>query len=270
MDVDVPFADAEVEEVHLSRAPLIRVVCQVRHPPLVSLSGEEGEEAAIKFAKRIEKDYPVFNRTREGTFILTPDGVRQEPGGGYTWRVKSGNGKWQVSFAPGFIALDTTEYKGRSNFLKRLSSVLVEYFEEVKPPQVLRIGLRYTNRIHDEALLERLPDLVKPEVLGLAGVSLPDSVTTGHAVTQIQYELESGGRLLVNAAILPPGAVIDSTLPGIDKRSWTFDIDAFVEDANAFDPHALNDTFTALGQRAYRYFRWAVTDQFLTEFGGQL
>jgi len=245
-------------------------VCQVRHPPLVWLSGEDAEQTALKFAKRIANDYPVFNKTQEGTLILTPDGIRQEPGGGYTWRVKSGDGKWQVSFASGFIALDTTDYKGRSDFLDRLSSVLVEYVDEVKPPQALRIGLRYTNRIHDQALLDRLPDLVRREVLGLAGVGLPNGVTSTHAVNQIQYEVDAGGRVLVNVAVLPPGAVIDSTLPGINQRSWTFDIDAFVEDANVFDVLAIHDTFKVLGKRAYRYFRWAVTDEFLTEFGAEL
>jgi uncharacterized protein (TIGR04255 family) len=46
------------------------------------------------------------------------------------------------------------------------------------------------------------------------------------------------------------------------------DLDAFREGERPFEPGAIVAEAQALAERAYGFYRWSVTDAFLTRFGG--
>jgi len=54
-----------------------------------------------------------------------------------------------------------------------------------------------------------------------------------------------------------------------EDPSWVLDLDAYVTQ-QAFDPEALRATTEELSQRIYRFFRWAVTPEFLRVHGGDI
>jgi uncharacterized protein (TIGR04255 family) len=63
---------------------------------------------------------------------------------------------------------------------------------------------------------------------------------------------------------------IDNASPSYDYPTWMLDMDSFRE----FAPGSQNggnlfEDVRALALRGYQFFRWAVTDNFLTAFGGQ-
>lgn len=262
--LDSPFDQRDIEEVPLHAAPLALVLTQVRHPSLVVLSGESGETTAIRFAQALVDDYPILDHVRETEILIAPSGVTETPGQNTIWRLRSGDG-WRVSFSTQFISLDTSDYQGRSDFCKRFDRLISTYAEIVKPPYAERIGLRYFNRLDDENILKRLPELVRPEVLGPSAVVYPPGVRLQHALTQVLYQLESQA-LKAQWGNLPTGAVLDTTVEAINKPSWILDIDSFATTNTPFNADALGATIRGLADQAYRHFRWAVTPAYIEEF----
>ncbi|MEU9824744.1 TIGR04255 family protein [Micromonospora chersina] len=252
-------------EVQLAAAPLVRVVAQVRHPALTALLGEHGEKTALRFAELVSDTYPIFGKTHEAEMVVTSKGLEGRPGQFITWHLKSADELWQVSFNHEFIALDTKRYSGRRDFCDRFDRIVESYGKVVNPPHASRIGVRYTNRIEDQELLERLPALVRPEVLGPASLMPSPSANLQLSFTQAQYAFERY-RLLAHWGLLPPGAVIDTSLTPAQQRSFTLDLDAFSDTQSEFCREEVGSTLRDLTKGAYRYFRWAVTDAFLDEF----
>jgi hypothetical protein len=69
--------------------------------------------------------------------------------------------------------------------------------------------------------------------------------------------------------ILPPAVTFDPAIEAAEARSWVLDLDAYSIDQMAFDPHDLAGLATRLTERVYRFFRWAVEDEFLVIHGGR-
>jgi len=263
--LDSPFDQRDIEEVPLHSAPLALVLTQIRHPSLVVLSGEAGEETAVRFARALADEYPILDHVRETELTITPNGVTESPGHNVIWRLRSTDG-WRVSFSTQFVALDTRDYRGRTDFCDRFDRLVSVYAEILRPPYVERLGLRYFNRIDDASLLRRLPDLVRPEVLGPSAVRCPAGTTLQHALTQVLYQSETGAALKAQWGNLPPGAVIDPAVETSSKASWILDIDSFSTSQTTFEREVLVTAIRGLADQAYRHFRWAVTPAYLDEF----
>ncbi|MGW0215713.1 TIGR04255 family protein [Micromonospora chokoriensis] len=251
--------------MHLAAAPLARVVAQVRHPALTALLGDHGEKNALRFAELVSDSYPIFGQTHEAELVVTPTGLQGRQGQSVTWHLRSADEVWQVSFNSDFISLDTKNYLGRRDFCNRFDRIIDSYRVVVGPPYASRIGVRYTNRIEDENLLIKLPMLVRPEVLGPTSLMPSPDAGLEVAFTQAQYSFERH-RLLAHWGLLPPGAVIDTTLAPARKRSWVLDLDAYTDSRSEFSREEVGSTLRDLTKCAYRYFRWAVTEEFLDEF----
>jgi uncharacterized protein (TIGR04255 family) len=172
-----------------------------------------------------------------------------------------------MSFSNDFVSLDTSNYIGRGDFCSRLDEVVAAYSEIVKPPRAVRIGIRYTNRIEDSDLVEALPRLIRAEVLGTAAVNLPEGAKLVHHLSQAQYRFADRG-LTVNWGKMPPNAVLDQTLPPVPVPTWTLDLDAFSDVVGKFSAAEIGQTERELALSAYRYFAWAVTDEYRSRFGG--
>jgi uncharacterized protein (TIGR04255 family) len=88
-------------------------------------------------------------------------------------------------------------------------------------------------------------------------------------MSEATFALDAANGLQARWGALQPGVVLDPSLPAASEPSWVLDLDAFQQEALAFDPEGLAGRVRAMSERAYRFFRWSVTDAFLTRFGAK-
>ena len=174
---------------------------------------------------------------------------------------------WQVSFSETFLTIDTAEYTGRENFAARLAAVWQLFAGIVAPPFVERVGVRYINRITEPDHLAVLPDLMRARGPWRPRCG-PRQRAITHSMSEALYQLGDHDLLQARWGLLPPGAVLDATIPPVPMPSWILDLDSFFIGKTVPDTEPITNLVTSLAERAYRYFRWVVTPEFLSTFGG--
>jgi uncharacterized protein (TIGR04255 family) len=261
MPLTSPFGAEPLREIPLPHAPLVRVLAQVKFPEIASVTRRD---FIGPFQEAIRSDYPVLREERGVMLTIGPEGVAQTAGE-HIWRFHSADGLWRVSAAPTFMAIETDGYESRADFFDRFDQVVRAAAEHFKPVFWERLGVRYVDRIEGDEMLGQLGRLVKPEVLGLGTASTAELQTL---LTQSQFGLADDVQLVARTGIMPPGATLDPTIAAAVGRSWTLDIDVSITTQSAdFDPETLRAKGEDLASRAYRFFRWSVTDDFLLLFG---
>jgi hypothetical protein len=98
----------------------------------------------------------------------------------------------------------------------RLADVFIR---KAAPPRFDWFGIRYVNRVTNEATIADLPKLVRPEMLGTAGLALPDDVTVNHSLLEEQFN-RGAHSMLIRCGILPASATIDLAVPATNLPSW--------------------------------------------------
>jgi uncharacterized protein (TIGR04255 family) len=264
--IATPFG-APVPEVPLARPPLVFVVAQVRFERLASINSED---FIASFQEAIRGVYPMMRRERQAGVLLGPDGQIATGETETVWRFDERPEGWQVTLAPDFVALSASRYTRRRDFLDRLTAVLAAAQRALRVRFCERLGVRYVDRVTDPGLLARLPELVRPEVLG-AAVTGPgaEGVQLVHGFADTTYLLPDGLELHGRWGLLPEQATFDPAIAPADGRSWALDLDASTREPTPFDPTALGARAEAACERIYRFFRWAVLDEFLVAHGGQ-
>lgn len=265
--VENPFGDERVEEVQLQRAPLVQVVAQVRFPKILSLATEVGISGV---QAELRSRYPVLQQEKTVGVLITPNGVTA--GGQETdtvWRLATKDSDWTVSVGSTFVALATMNYTSREDFCGRLDHILDVMARVVDPVVAERVGLRYTDRVDEPAHVASLADFVRPELLGGYAIGLPGGVTLDHTLCESLYTFD-GSHLMARWGVLPPGAILDAGIPAVEGRSWILDLDVFKVGRTDFDVAELSSTVRGFADQAYRFFRWAVTDELLRESGGDV
>jgi len=259
--IDEPFG-AAIPSIPLRRSPLTFVVAQVRFPLVVSIA----EESFIgPFQELIRGTYGDLRREDEAQVLIGPDGV-QTLKGGVVWRFSDSLSGWEVALTPEFVALATSQYTDRQDFLTRLRQVIDALETWLRPTKVRRLGVRYINRVQEPDHLEHLRALLRPEVLGPYGVDRPEAVNLTNALTEVDYQFTDETALKARWGVLGPKTTFDPAIAPVDSPSWVLDLDAS-HDERDFDPAAIVDQVQLFTDRIYRYFRWAVTDEFLTLHG---
>ena len=266
VDVTTPFGD-QVEEIPLSSAPLIAVVSQIRFPPIASITHEE---FIGSFQEQIRRDFPVLRKEREVSVVLSPDGVGPAGEPTTVWRFsdRPHEPEWTVSLAPSFIALDTSKYESRANFLKRLRSLLVALGNTIAPSTCDRIGVRYVDRVLLDESNNNLADLVRPEVLGVTTVDPGGEANLSYSVSDTEFRVGEA-TLHGRWGMVPPGVQMDP-LHGMatDSPSWILDLDMYSSDYMEFDVDLLISASEHFAECIYRFFRWATRPDLLHRYGG--
>jgi len=262
-----PFGDDKLDDILLADAPLLRVLTQVRFPPLSVLSKNLIEQSLSPIVAELSKSFPIYEQGHEMQVEIGPQGVRQSEGSPIA-TMQSGDSKWKLSLGPSFLSLETSSYVSRPDFLKRLQEVLNVVFRHIAIPRFDRIGCRYTNRIDDPSRLARIDQFVRPAVLGGFGVGQPSTVKMAHSLSDTLY-VADGYQLGARWGFLPPNGNIDPSLPASTLESWTLDLDAYDENPRTLDADGVVTAVERLSNVANRYFRWVITDDFLKEFGGE-
>lgn len=265
-----PLSGPAPTEVPLANAPLIRVVAQIRFPQILAI---RNPDRVAGFQESIRSAYPILKEERVHHIILGPGGSPsvQE---GKIWRFKDQDGAdgWRVSLGVDYVALETTTYTSRKDFLARLNEVLTGVENVFKPAEAQRLGLRYIDRITDSGL-EKIGELIRPKVLGIcdAGLNGEDKLSKAaqHVITEAQFLAEEG-HIQSRWGMLPPNITFDpEVIEAIDRQSFLLDFDMFSTSRHPFVAKQLTDTATSFAMRLYAIFREMVTDKFLTFYGGK-
>jgi uncharacterized protein (TIGR04255 family) len=264
-----PFAVEAPGDVPLPDAPLVRAIAQVRFPHLTGFAINE-DAVATGVAAALAEQYPLMEVGQEVSVTITAEGVSENRSATRLWRLMSADRAWQVSFSGTFLSIDTTNYVRRSDFAQRLADAWTALTQQVAVPYIERLGVRYANQLTDREHLKRLPELLRPEVLGISMTQESNTAVLASALNEAQYQFPDGSVFHSRWGLLPAGASIDSARPACDYPTWFLDMDSF----HAWVPGSekgenLYEDVRALALRGYQFFRWAVTGEFLSAFGGE-
>ncbi len=257
-------------EVPLHNAPLVRVIAQVRFPPILAIHKTDG---VADFQEALRGDYPHLQRNDVRNFEL---GADREPNisEAVIWRLADGPepATWRVSLGMDFVALETSRYGSRNDFIARLGTVLASVETCFEPAEAQRLGLRYIDRLEGEAV-HRIGELVQPSVLGILkpGEGPPDVLrgATAHLMTQAQF-VAVEGTIQSRWGNLPANATHDpDALQPVGEPSWVLDLDMFALQALPFKSDELVGMTEAFAKRIYSVFRLMVTEEFLRFYGGR-
>lgn len=251
-------------EVPLPHAPLVRVIAQVRFPTILSI---RNPEEVATFQENVRSAYPILNQEQVRRVVLNADPPAspkiQED---VVWRFHDRDRKWRVSLATDFVALETSRYDNRRDFLTRLQSIVGAVETTMNPQEALRLGIRYIDRITGPALRD-VSKLIRREVLGVSLCPIGEAAET--VLTETQFRAQEGS-LQARWGLLPANGTIDpGTLEPIDEPSWILDLDMSSSEPLDFSADVLGNTAERFTERVYSVFRWMVTTDFLHFYGGQ-
>ncbi|MGE3536375.1 MAG: TIGR04255 family protein [Candidatus Tectimicrobiota bacterium] len=260
-----PLVDLPPPEISLPQAPLVRVIAQVRFPVIASI---EQRAFIAAFQEALRPMYPVLRPEMAQGFLVGPQGIAPAPAQ-TIWRFNDLAGHWRVSLAPDFLALETTAYSSRDDFVARLQTALDALHRHIGPQLADRLGLRYIDRVLLSAE-EDCGGLVRCEIKGL--FATPLARYTRQALSESLFVLpEAGAQFVARWGQLPPRGTIDpGALEPVDSASWILDLDMFSQEPRPFDTEALVAEARRYAERIYTMFRWVVTDEFLRRYGGEL
>jgi len=261
--IDHPFGPP-VPEIHLAEAPLALVVAQLAFP--LELRSDQGAFLA-SFQEALHDTYPVLRRLEQVRLEFTPEGPRtREPQP--VWNFTDPSSPWMVAVSRDFLSLSTSIYTNRDDFLARLAFVLEKLQVWSAPALADRFGVRYVMRITKPEHRNIVGSLLRKEVAGTLGLDWGQgNVQPRYQLSDAVFDLGDDSSLHARWGLLPPNGTIDPHLPPISEPGVILDLDVFTEKPRPYsviDLHTLARTFC---ERQYRFFRWAVTDEFLKTFG---
>ncbi len=257
-----PFADPTPAEVPLAAAPLIRVIAQVRFPLVTAI---EQLEFIAPFQEAIRATYPILRQEQTQQLVL---GGSMAPAmrPSTAWRFSSEDAHWRVSLTSDFLALETTRYTSRNDFLGRFEVVVAALVAQVDPKLIDRVGVRFIDRISGDDL-DRIGKFIRPEVRGLSGG--PAATWVSHSITETVFSRDEV-QALVRWGQLPPRVTVDpAAIEPSESPSWILDLDMFSLKPAPFSVERVVTDTRHYMERLYTFFRWVVTDDFLRHYGAQ-
>lgn len=257
--------DSSVQEISLSRAPLVNVIAQIRFPAVMKIQADSAFVAT--FQELIRKDYPIMHSERQLGVMIGPGGPQPQDAG-TIWRFASRDpDAWQVTLAPSFVSLSAKRYTRRSDFLARLSVVLNALESWLHPDVCDRIGIRYIDRVTGEQLA-KLTELIRPEILGVLSSEVTlNGAEVVHALSDTLFKLDDSSQLRGRWGRIPVGATYDAAIEPVREPSWVLDLDRYTSQPEDFDLAAIAARVSDFCEGIYAFFRSTVTDKFLDEFG---
>ncbi len=265
-----PLNPTPTPEVPLPRAPLERVIAQVRFPPILTI--RDPDKVAV-FQEAIRETYPNLSQEQVHS-IEVHGGQAPSISQGQVWRLadRARDPRWRVSLGVDFVALETSSYDSRSDFLERLQTVLAAVEHGFRPASATRLGLRYIDRLTDDAV-DQVAELVHPDVLGIIKPARNPHAVLGesvvHLMTEVQFLAQNAARVQGRWGLLPANVTYDpDALEPVGNRSWVLDLDMYTTESQTFESEKLLTTATGFAKCLYWLFRQMVKDDFLRYYGG--
>jgi uncharacterized protein (TIGR04255 family) len=260
-----PLVDPPPSDVKLERAPLSLVVTQFRFAPITKM---EDQAYIASFQEQVRGEYPLLVPERMTlSMTLGAPSASTSVNTRTIWRMNSLDDRWRLILCQDFVALETTAYQSRADFLERWGRILSAFSSSFRDVTGLRFGLRYVNRISDPGLLSRIPELIRKEALGISALLPPAGVALSEAVYAVPE-----GSMLARWGFLPPGTTHDMGIQPAPMASWILDYDLFVDSNQSGRPIAPEEIAQKAHEfclRGYSFFRWMTTEDFLIAHGGK-
>ncbi|WP_306149230.1 MULTISPECIES: TIGR04255 family protein [unclassified Roseibium] len=255
-----PLAGDPPKEIPLKNAPLARVLCQVQFNDVLSISDERFIAA---FQEEIRQIYPVLRK--EEVEVVSLAGSRPEVKKETLWRFYDENTIWRVSLTHDFVSIETLNYSSRNDFVDRIGKVVNSAQKTIGIDPIKRIGVRYIDRILTVEP-RRLQKILNQHVVGILASEFSENID--RSMTEF-FAKVSNGELIARWGFVPANSVYEQLLSPLDKKSWVLDIDVYTTPELYNGKIHSQDAVTVsreLAERAYAFFRWAVTDDFLNEY----
>lgn len=247
------------EDVVFDHAPLVRVLCQIRFPPVLSLltvAGVTGFQAGIR------EHYPTLLPAEPNAFIqVSRDqvGVETQPP---VWRFVDQERQWTVGLAANFVSLETPTYTHIDEFLERFQHVLSVLHRTIRPATSLRIGMRKVNIIEVHGRdSSSLTGAVRRELLGPISVEGFPALISGY-FSQLVFEEE------YNQLVVRHGLAAEDEDSDQESLRFVIDLDYFTErpyDVDGTD--SLVDLLRHFSDGMTSFFHWSVEDDYKTNLG---
>jgi uncharacterized protein (TIGR04255 family) len=259
---DNPFELQKYKEIDLPKAPLKRVIAQVRFPTILLV---EDRQYIASFHDSLRNDYPILSSQKGiSVNIFKPEDKREET----LWNFVDESKKWRIVLAPEFIAIETLEYSSRTDFLERFEKILACLEENIDIDMCTRIGVRYINQITGDSF-DNVSNLFRSEILGIYESGLKEQISS--SLRQTVFSISKKVNLNARWGVLAKNQTYDpNSLEPINKKSWIFDLDAFSEKGQSFDSGEILKQTKKLSEYAYNFFRWSIKKEFITKYGGQI
>jgi uncharacterized protein (TIGR04255 family) len=210
-------------------------VCELRYPVLLELE----ETAPVKFQTAIRRDYPRYERRTNFKFHIGMEHTREPE-----YHFTSVNKKWTVRVTTSAVSLETDNYSGFTEFMKRIKGIVAAANQFIDSPLFTRVGLRYVDAIpvprqeFDQWVNE---ELVRPLMGGRYGQ--PEMCWQ-----IIQGACESGNFTFQHG--------IRKETPG----DYILDFDFFKEDVEI---KSVETVLRALHKESLKLFFWAIVNKSL-------
>ncbi|RYZ88488.1 MAG: TIGR04255 family protein [Proteobacteria bacterium] len=252
------------KEVHLTNAPLVRVIAQVKFPIVSSI---EDTKFIGGFQEALRSKYPILRKEHSTVFTIH---IGDQPSGQQetVWRFTDKEDNWRVSLSPSFLAIEAMKYTNRQDFFNRFKEILIALKEWVDPVFCERIGVRFIDRISGSHY-KNIRNLIKPEILGLS--SFDDDQFFMQNFTQSFFSINQADRFSARYGSLPQDQTYDpSAVDPLKEKSWILDLDMFSEERLDLDPEIIYRKSLLFADNIYSFFRWTVTEEFLKAYGGTI
>ena len=164
------------------------------------------------------------------------------------WRFSNAQRQCRNTLNQDFLAIETTSYESRTDFLANLREVLRLFQTIFQLKTATRLGMRYIDQIKPPSF-DRIGDLLIPEVLGTAKLFGKEAQ---HLITQMSVNALPGA-LVARWGKLAKGFTVDPTImQPIEDDSWIIDLDLSETKEIPFDPESLVDNIrTYAGANLY-------------------
>lgn len=259
-----PLSGPPPEEVHLERAPLVRVIAQLNFSDDLSIANPD---RVAPFQETLKTSYPFLRKEQIHQISIADLDGPVSSKAQVVWRLTDRSKFWTISLSTNFLGVETTAYTSRSDFLahiRRAVSALEHHFE---PPEISRLGIRYIDQIQD-LTIDQIAPMLRDEVRGILGSSLAHSALV--SITESQFDLPEG-RLVSRWGHLAKNASIDpALLKPLEVPSWILDLDMSTSEPIEFSINGVVSRAEAYTNRIYAVFRWAINEDFLSHFGARL
>jgi uncharacterized protein (TIGR04255 family) len=237
----------------LKHAPLRLALVQARTTPVLAFERPETVEqltAALDGWELADRQSNVELAVRVG-----PHGVEQQQGRPETvWVLASRDEQFRAVVSASSVAVECERYSLWPDFRDAVRSVFVAVHDIATPTRCTRLGARYVNELHDDRLNGdpvAMAELVCEELIA-APLALERPVSGSAAELRVREEF---GTLALRHGLIEPGRFL-------------LDLDAYNEEAEAFDPDALLERAGRFHSRIESVFAWAITSTYLDELRG--
>lgn len=254
-------------EVVLSNPPLKLALAQVRFPIILPISQPNAPQVA-SFQESIRDDYPIYQEQNNISFSMVMDNVEQSPqlaGQSQIFHTLKSEDGWDIVLNRDAVSLSTTKYRTKEEFVDRFSKIVEAVQSNFNPNKVTRLGVRFIDRVEDDAVLKNLNKYINPAFLGL----FPD--ITQSSLMQSLLTIDKKTSMNLKWGLFDP----NQPIPGVNIHphpnvSWVLDSDIFVENFTSFDPNEITSITRDFSGSAYAMFRHVFNNNFIRFCGGKI